>query len=549
MRLQDISKILKPYRGMVIVIMIYAIIISAIAAVVPFINSNVIDKGLLAGNIPNIIKYVVMLTVLQCLDQIIQYLQTKQEIKITNAVGKKMKVDALEHGFRLKPIYFKEQGFYKTIGDALFDIGNIMNITSSNFLLIFVIICKAIGAALGLYILEWRLALFICTLIPVKIVINVLVRHYAEKAGDELMCANKKYNTWFADILSGIMDIKLWNLKAMKVKEYGDHIEQINQSSKKMSLLTARNTLLMQNIEVLVMNSIYILGAYLINDGSLSFGKLIAVISFASYMLVPVNVIMDLRVILKQIKPSVEGIKRFYELNEENYYASSPIVSELCSLEFQNVCVSFDGHEILKDVSFKVQRGDKVAIVGDNGSGKTTIINLLLRVYEPTSGKILVNGIPIEEFNIEDYRRKFSIVAQDIHLFRGTVGENIMFSKMVPEFSDETISFCTKVIDSWEEGYETEVGAEGQKLSGGERQKIALLRALYHKSDIIILDEATASYDKESEIEFNQFIKNNTDYGFYFVVTHRSEILECMTKVLHLEDGKLVRESVREQEV
>lgn len=404
------------------IIMLYAIIISVIAAVVPLINSEMIDKGLLSGSIHGVIKYVVMLIILQCLSQIIQYLQTKKEIKITNALGKRMKVEAFQHGLKLKPIYFKEQGFYKTIGDALYDISNIMNITSNNFLVIFVIICKAIGAAIGLYLLEWRLALFVCMLIPIKVAINLMVRHYAEKAGFDLMNANKKYNTWFADILSGIMDIKLWNLNNVTIKEYEKHIEQINNSTEKLSLLTARNTLIMQNIELVVMNSIYILGAYLIGRGTLTFGNIIAFVSFASYMLVPVNIIMDLRVILKQVKPSVEGIERFYKLAEENYFASSPIIAKPQVLEFKNVSVSFDGHEILKNVSFKVRRGEKVAIVGDNGSGKTTIINLLLRVYEPTSGQILMDDIPIDDFNIEDYRAKFSIVEIGCITYFGKIG-------------------------------------------------------------------------------------------------------------------------------
>lgn len=540
MNIKSVFRLLKPYSRMIAAIIVYAVLISILAAVMPFINQRMLDRGLLAGNIQNVINFVFLLLFMQCSDRILQYLQRRQEIRITNALGKDLKIKALSHGLKLKPHYFKEQSFYKTIGDALYDISSLMNVANNNSLIIFVILFKAIGAGIGLFLLDWRLAVFIIILLPLKAAVNILMRNRAEKLGKQLMEKNKNYNSWFSDILSGIMDIKFWNLQKQKCKEYAGHVESINKASQNLSLLMAKNTMFTSMLELLFTNALYILGAFLIAGDRLTFGGLIAFISFAAYLFTPVNAVMDLRITLKQVKPSVDGLKKYFSLQEENYSSALEPAKQLSSIEFRDVSVIFQDRVILDHISFTIHRGEKVALVGENGSGKTTILNLLLRICEPTSGEILVDGTPLQEYNIEAYRRKFSVVPQDVHLFKGSVGDNITFGNGSPHFSDPHLSFCTEAIERLEQQYETPAGSDGKKLSGGERQKIALLRALYHQSDILILDEATASYDKESEQNFDSFIRDDQQFGFYFLVTHRKGSLHSVSRILRLSNGKII---------
>ncbi|SHH84830.1 ATP-binding cassette, subfamily B [Sporobacter termitidis DSM 10068] len=542
MTVKSALKMMKPYRTRMMIIMSLAVVITGISAVTPFVNRNMIDQGLLQGDIHTVMALVLLLALLQIGGRFVEYLQRRQEIDISNDLGKRLKTEAFEHGLKLKPQYFKEQGFYKRISDALYDINKIMNIANNSFLTIFVVICKCVGAMIGLIILDWRLSILVAAIMPIKIWINIVIRKRAEKLSKQLMDDNKQYNSWLSNILSGITDIKLWNLGKKITAEYEGHVQTINESSKRLSLLTEKNTLFSDNIEFVLMNAIYILGAFLIMGEQITFGGLMAFITFAAYVFSPVNIIMELRIILKQITPSVDGLKRFNELGEENYAATLPLADKISTIEFRNVSISFGGVEILKNLSLKINRGEKVAIVGDNGSGKTSIINLLLRLYEPTEGEILMDGVPVTEYNIEDYRRKFSVVSQDIHLFQGTVKDNITFGKNadIAFNEDHRLKFCTETIENWDKHYETQVGSEGTKLSGGERQKVALLRALYHKSEVLVLDEPTSNYDKESDDEFNRYIQGNTDYDFYFIVTHRKGILPYMDKVLELENKSCV---------
>lgn len=541
MNFQDIYKILKPYSSIVRILIFYVLLISVISIISPFINSFMIDEGLLKQDISTVIFFVLILILLQTLDHIIQYFQAKQEIKLTNTLGKDWKLKAMSHGLKLNPEHFKEEGFYKTIGDALYDIGTIMSITSSNFLVFFIIVCKSIGAAIGLLLLDWRLALFIAVLIPIKIGFNTWMRTRAEKLGNDMMQANKDYNTWFSDILSGVTDIKLWNLYPRKIAEYNEYIEKMNETSKNLSLLNAGNTRLMKVIELVFVNTMYILGALLIRGNHLTLGNLFTFITFSGYLLIPVDIIMDLRITLKQIAPSVKGIKDFFDLEEENYASTLLPKPKVSKIEFKNVSVLYDNRRILNNINFDIPRGTKLAIVGENGSGKTTLLNLLLGLCKPAEGQILMDGTSILKYNIEEYRRKFSIVTQNIHLFRGTVRENITFDRNAPVAVDRRIQFCADAIGKLEKQFDTPVGSDGTKLSGGEKQKVGLLRAFNRKSEILVLDEATSNYDRESEACFHHFIKENHDYDFYFIVTHRKEILPYVDKVVYLSHGEITR--------
>jgi ATP-binding cassette subfamily B protein len=416
-----------------------------------------------------------------------------------------------------------------------------MSIANNSFFTIFVVVCKCIGAAIGLVILDWRLSIMVAAIVPVKAWLNNVMRNKVEKHNKRLMEDSKKYNSWFSNIISGIIDIKLWNLEKKTINEYGEHVQTINESSKKLSLMSAKNLLFGSGVEFLLINMMYILGAFLIEKEHLTFGGLIAFITFATYVLAPINVMLEIRIILKQITPNVESLRRFYELEEENYSTSETLPDKISVIEFKNVSPTIDGRDILKNLDMKINRGEKIAIIGDNGSGKTSFINMLLRFVEPSSGEILIDGVPTTEYNIEDYRRKFSVVTQDTHLFNRSIKENITFNAnaTITAADDELLKFCTGMIEGWDNKYETQVGSEGTKLSGGERQKIALLRALYRKTDMLVLDEPTSNYDRESEQEFNRWLQHNNDYDFYFIVTHRKDVLSCADKVLMLQDEKI----------
>ena len=200
MNLRNIYKLFKPYTSSIAAIILFSLLVSLVNIITPFVNRFMIDQGLLKGNISVVFSAVLLLLFLYLCDNAIQYFQRKQEILVSNSFGKDLKIKALSHGLKLNPRHFKDQGFYKITGDVLYDIDNLLTITSSNFLMLFLIICKAIGAAIGLFFLNWRLALLTLPFIFFKIVYNTWMRSRSEQLGKNLMDANKNYNTWFSEI-------------------------------------------------------------------------------------------------------------------------------------------------------------------------------------------------------------------------------------------------------------------------------------------------------------------------------------------------------------
>lgn len=550
MRIQQIILLFRPYRQKIAVVIVSSVFLSVITAVTPIISSQMIDQGLMKQDLQIVTVFAAALILLQILDKVLQYIQTRQEILISNAFGKDLKIKVLRHGFRLKPDYIREYGFFETVSNALYDIGNIVSITSNNFLLILIILCKAIGAALGLYILNWKLALFISSLIPIKILINNYIRKQAEKYNRNLMNANKNYNAWFSSLLSGIIDIKLWNLEKQKTEESKERIEEINKAAENLSVLNARNSMITNIAEAGYLNLLYVIGCVLIEGSSLTLGTLFSVITFAAYLLAPVNTIMDLSVILKQITPNIESLKEYFCLEEENYSSGLLPEKKIEKITFDHISLSIGGNQILKNISFEVKKGCKVAFVGENGSGKTTLLKLLLRLCEPTEGKIFFNVTDIRQYNIEAYRKKFSVVTQDIHLFDGTVKDNIIFENQENKNTEDsslehgfapTTEFLENTILNLERGYETPVGEDGVKVSGGEKQKIALARALNRKTEILVLDEASANYDQESVELLAKFLKQNRDYDYYFIVSHQKELVQNTDMKVYLENGEITK--------
>lgn len=543
MKIKDAVKLLIPYWSKMLLIMVLAVVIAGISAVTPFISQTMIDKGIMQGNVRWVVMMALLIMALQVGSYVIEYVQQLQEINISNDLSKKLKTQAFAHGLKLKPVYYKDKGFMQTMSDAVYYISCIMSIASNSFLTVLVVVFKCIGAVVGLFVLDWRLALFVLVIMPVKATVNLYMRRRAERLGKQLMDANKRFNAWYANIIQGVTDIKLYNLEKRFISEYAQHTENINAGTKRQSLMTQQNTTFSQALEIILSYGLYIIGAILIAGGDLTIGGLTAFSSFTMYVLLPVNVLFNMSIVLKQITPCVEGLKTFYKLKEENYDSALKLDAELRSIEFRDVGIAFDGRSILKNVNLKIEKGEKIAIVGENGSGKTTLMNLLLRFNEPTNGEILINGQPIEDYNIEDYRRRFSVVTQNVHLFKGTIEDNISFGNGngIQSLEKRELGFCTEVIRKLEK--EADVGADGTKLSGGERQKISLLRALEKPSQILVMDEPTSNYDSESCARFNEFIRGDERFDFYFIVTHDPAILDSVDRVITVADGKVTEQA------
>ena len=261
-----------------------------------------------------------------------------------------------------------------------------------------------------------------------------------------------------------------------------------------------------------------------------------------------------------QIQKAVGATERVFELLEETPEAinanprTSPIEKIKGTVSFKNVAFSYPSRqevEVLKDVNFNAEFGQKIAIVGPSGAGKSTISSLLLRFYDITSGEILVDGKNIYDYDLENLRGNMSIVPQDVILFGGTIRENIAYGK--PDATDEEIMLAAKqanalnFVEGFPEKFETLVGERGVKLSGGQRQRIAIARALLKNPSILILDEATSSLDSESEKLVQEALEVLMEGRTSIIIAHRLSTIRNADKILVLDNGKITEEGTHQE--
>ena len=288
-------------------------------------------------------------------------------------------------------------------------------------------------------------------------------------------------------------------------------------------------------------------GAIFVRNGDLSIGELVLLMAYLAQLFGPMSAISKQINFLQSSFASLERVVGLLDENEDVKEDSNPIRIDRCkgSVEFKNVGFYYKTDQpVLEDISFEVKPGQKVGIVGTTGSGKSTILSLLTRFYEPTSGEIHVDNININQYKLTDYRNQFGIVLQEPVLFSTTIAENIAYGK--PGAKEHEIIEAAKVanahdfISAFPNGYNTQVGERGFQMSGGERQRISIARAFLKNAPILILDEPTSSVDSNTEGKIMEAMDRLMEGRTNFLVTHRLNTLGKCDILIHLEWGKVV---------
>ena len=472
---------------------------------------------------------------------VIEFLELSIQNKIQTDVGIKLKQKIFEHAFQLKPSQYQKDGFLKILSDALYDVDNVLEIVENNFLIIGGIAIKTAGAIVALLIISWKLTLVVLCFIPVKILLNSIAKKRVAHQSESLLETHKKYTHWLNNTVLCIPDIKLWNLKKQKEHEGIQYEADIHRLLRKSLLVKQANNSCSQILDHLVTCALYLSGVLMMLSQNLTLGGLMAFISYSSYIVSPLDIILGLRLSISEIQPSIASLRQFFSLERENHDSITHIPDDIKSISATNLSFQIDDNVILKDISFEIFKGEKVAIIGDNGSGKSTLINLLLRMQDFSSGELTLNGNNIRKYDIDEYRSLFSVVSQKVNMFNTTIIENVFINKNEePEDPEKTVRKYSDMLgpNIISRLYDT-TGSEGSFLSGGEKQKIALTRALCHKRKILLLDEAASNLDFASHQKMLDLVLSSTDFDIVFVVTHDHKELSRYDRILRLEKGQL----------
>lgn len=541
--LRRIFAYLKPYKNKFILIGFLLLISTLIGFLQPLTIKQITDKGMLEKQMNVIIFYSAFLALLVIGNQTIDLLQTKIFADIHNYSFYLIFHQVFEKLLHLKKSYFEDKNSTEILSFLQVDVTQVSSITDRFTVVSVSYIFRIISGFAGLVLISWKLALVVFAMVPIKFFLVRYLSRRQESIVDELIQNSRDFSRWFGDNLSGVDEIKLWNLFQSRDKMFRDKQEKILKIQKKSTMIGGWNTFWEVLLEWGVTILLYLLGGWLITTEMLTIGAVFAFVSYSSYVTGPVSALINLKMYFARIFPSARRLFEFLDMETERDAGKILLRKYPPRLEFQNVEFRYEeDRPILQGVTFSVEPGEKVAIIGQNGSGKSTLLNLLLRFYEPESGQILADGIPVEEISLNEYRTLFSVVSQEPYLFLGNILENV---DLEGGSDREKIKSALKAsgVESYlprmpkKEG--TKIGENGARLSGGEKQKLAVARALLKDAPVVILDEATSGFDVDSDSYLHDVILNQMQGKTVIMITHHYHNLEGMDRVYRLEDKKL----------
>ena len=538
-----ILSLLIPFKLRIAIVIACALVSSALTTIQPLLRQRLIDEGVIGGSLREVIFISLFIFGLFAVNQLSEAIQFFNYTYISKMLTFKLFHTAFKHLMKLPVSFFKDSNSTQIIGNIEYDVSNIARISDSVFVTSFVQGLCMIGGAVGLAIINWQLALLVLCIIPVKILINSYYSKKRIKAFENIMEIYTKFAEWKGETVQGIHTIKLWNVFRRKLRDFTGLRREIIHNEYRLAETEQGNSITSNTVDALLNGALYVLCAYFIFKGQLTVGGLF---SFTSYSSVVIGSISFLTRIKFYFAPVFPSLKRYFEFMEtkEEHSGYLEVSQALPHIEFKNVTLHYnDKATALKDISFEMNAGEKIAVVGANGSGKSSIIQLLLHFFEPSDGKITYCGTDIREIKLGQYRNLFSCVEQKSFIFNASVRENI---DPISWASDEKMMEIAEVlgvsafVSGLPDGLDTAAGVDGSKFSGGERQKLAMLRAWVKPHKVLILDEVTNNLDIESENLINELMIHTDSSKIVIVVTHRVHILDKVDKILFMNNGELV---------
>jgi len=553
-KLGGIFRFILPYKWNFFLGMLFLVFSSLTLLTFPYVAGKLIDtasgKTWLVDDINGIAFILLGILLIQ---SVFSFFRVWLFAKVSERSMRDIRISLYSQLVQLPMTFFDKRRTGELISRITADVSMLQDTFSTTLAELLRQIITLIAGVVFLMITTPKLTLFMLATFPVLVIIAMVfgkfIRKLSKQTQDELAAAN----VIVEETLQSIMTVKSFAGEQYESNRYRKGLEKVVDVALKAA--GYRGAFISFIIFALFGGIVAVMwyGATLVASGAMSVGDLVSFVLYTTFI---GGSIAGLGDIYGQLQKAIGSSERVLEILDE--------VPEISTADFQKVPmkgnVSLQGvrfsyptrpeMEVLKNINFGIPAGEKVALVGQSGAGKSTIIQLLLKFYPVEKGNILIDGKPIQDWNLKQLRSSIGIVPQEVLLFGGSIKENISYAK--PEASEEEIIEAAKKANAWQfiskfpEGLETKVGERGIKLSGGQRQRVAIARAILKNPAILILDEATSSLDAESESlvqeALNELMKNRTT----IIIAHRLSTIRKVDRIYVLKDGEIVEEGTHE---
>jgi len=437
----------------------------------------------------------------------------------------------------------------KFIGHLLFDAALIIQLVSTTILNLIKDSLTLIALLSLMFYQNWRLSLFAIIMIPLATITAKSLGKRISKITTQVQEKIGMITTYFSEILKNSKIIKTYQKEQFEFERADKFLEEAKEKGQKMGIILVRATPIMEVLTGFMIAGLIYFAATMVGDGTLEINNFF---SFLAAMMLSYQPVRSLATLNIGIQQSLSGARRVLAVIDEkrkiddNINASDLVINK-ANIEYKDVNFGYDTKkEILKSVNLKIEGGDIIALVGHSGAGKTTIMNLIPRFYNATSGDILIDNQSIYKVSLFSLRKNISLVSQDITLFDDTVLSNVAYadSKASKEKILEACKFSATndFVEKLPEKYNTLIGENGVRLSGGEKQRISIARAILKNAPIILLDEATSSLDADTEHKIQEAIMYLTKNKTTIIIAHRLSTILRANKIFIIENGGVVAE-------
>jgi len=546
---------LKPYKKVVSLTLGFAILTTLLDLIPPWIIKVIIDE-LVDEKKTSLINWVIVgLIGVYFLRNFLNY----QRIMFNNRLEQDVVFDMRSNVYKalnqLSINFFENRSTGELMSRINDDVNYVERIFIDGVEQVVTAVLTLTGITVILFYLHWKLALVALLPIPLLIWGASIYTKIAHSLYHKVRESAANMNSRLQDSISGIREIFAFNRQSHEISRFEKKSREYCNSNLKVMSLWAIYSPAMMFLGSLGTALILLYGTELIRNDEITIGSLVAFIGYLALFYTPINQLHSVNHMLQHALASGERIFEIIDRQpdvKEIPNAFLPTTNMRGEIEFQEVTFAYTQNKpVIKNLSLNISSGNKIALVGHTGSGKSTLIKLLLRFYDTDLGKITIDNHNIKELKISYLREQIGLVSQDPYLFNGTVAENILYGNVEANHEQMRKAAIAAHADDFVKGlpeeYDTRIGERGVKLSGGEKHRIAIARTLLKDPPILILDEATASVDTETELKIKEALSSLMARRTTILIAHRLSTLEGADRILVIKSGKLIESGTHDQ--
>ncbi|MEI7846816.1 MAG: ABC transporter ATP-binding protein [Chloroflexota bacterium] len=544
--LNRIINLLRPHWRWVVGFLITIALTSVMDSMFTFINKNIIDQAIVEKNVNILWKLATLYGVLQ----VIQSGMVFTFIYLAGVLGEKIQYDLrrsmFNHLQELSLSYYSQNAVGRLIAPVTSDSGRVADLMTWGLVDTTWAFMNITTATIFMMIINWQLALIVLAVLPILSYIAVNFRKKILVEFRNSRKANSKITGAHNENIQGVRIIKALGRESENLKEFQSLTDDMYHATYRAAWLSALFLPTVQIVTAIALGFIVWFGGYQALSGFLTIGGIHAFVSYLTFIMWPIQ---DLARVYAEMQHSIASAERIFKLidtepdvhNKPNAIDAKTLLGEI---EFEHVNFYYEDRKpVLSDFNLKVQPGETIALVGPTGGGKSTIVNLLCRFYEPSEGKIKINGHDYTDYTMQSIHSKIGIVLQTPHLFSGSIRENIRYGRL--DASDIEVEEAAQLagahdfIQTLSKGYGENVGEGGNLLSVGQKQLISLARAVLAKPELFIMDEATSSVDTLTESLIQKGMESLMAGRTSFVIAHRLSTIKRANRIVVVENGKI----------